>query len=146
LKQEIYQLSSSENSMSFLFTSEGPKGKIEKLILFQATHIKNVFNLAFGDINTLTKEIDDSIVSNNGDSSKVLITVAAAVYTFTETNKQSLIYLKGSTRSRTRLYQMGISRYLQEKSRNFVILAEVKGDWVNFERQLNCESFLVSRK
>jgi amidophosphoribosyltransferase len=62
LKQEIYQLSSSENSMSFLFTSEGPKGKIEKLILFQATHIKNVFNLAFGDINTLTKEIDDSIV------------------------------------------------------------------------------------
>ena len=132
--------------MSFLFTSEGPKGKIEKLILFQATQIKNVFNLAFGDINTLTKEIDDSIVSNNGDSEKVLIKVATAVFEFTERYRNCLIYLKGSTSSRTRLYQMGITKYWQEISKDFVVLAEIQGDWVKFEANLKCEAFLVSRK
>ncbi len=81
-------------------------------------------------MNPKTGEIDDLIITNNGDSEKVLITVVAAVYTFTETNKQSLIYLKGSTHSRTRLYQMGITKYWTEISKDFEVLIEVKGDWI----------------
>lgn len=40
----------------------------------------NLYNLAFGDKNPLTGEIDDKIVTDNGDSEKVLATVVAAVY------------------------------------------------------------------
>ncbi len=132
--------------MSYRFTSEGSQGIVEKLIIFQATHIKHVFNLAFGDINPKTGEIDDLIVTNNGDSEKVLITVATAVFEFTERYRNCLIYLKGSTSSRTRLYQMGITKYWQEISKDFVVLVERQGDWVTFEANLKCEAFLVSRK
>ncbi len=132
--------------MSYRFTSEGTQGIVEKLIIFQATHLKHVFNLAFGDINPKTGEIDDLIVTNNEDSEKVLITVATAVFEFTERYKNCFVYLKGSTKSRTRLYQMGITKYWQEISCDFVVLAEVQKDWVNFEANLKCEAFLASRK
>jgi hypothetical protein len=132
--------------MSYRFTSEGPQGIVEKLIIFQATHIKHVFNLAFGDINPKTGEIDDLIVTNNGDGEKVLITVATAAFEFTEKYKNCFIYLEGSTKSRTRLYQMGITKYWKEISKDFDVLVEVKGDWVKFEANLKCEAFLVNRK
>ena len=132
--------------MSYRFTSEGTQGIVEKLIIFQATHLKHVFNLAFGDINPKTGEIDDLIVTNNEDSEKVLITVATAVFEFTGRYKNCFVYLKGSTKSRTRLYQMGITKYWKEISNDFVVLAEIQKDWVNFEANLKCEAFLVSRK
>jgi hypothetical protein len=132
--------------MSYRFTSEGTHGIVEKLIIFQATHIKHVFNLAFGDMNPKTGEIDDLIVTNNGDGEKVLITVATAVFEFTEKYKNCFIYLEGSTKSRNRLYQMGITRYWKEISKDFEVLVEVKGDWIKFEANLKCEAFLVNRK
>ncbi len=132
--------------MSYRFTSEGTHGIVEKLIIFQATHIKHVFNLAFGDMNLKTGEIDDLIVTNNGDGEKVLITVATAVFEFTERYKNCFIYLEGSTKSRNRLYQMGITRYWKEISKDFEVLVEVKGDWIKFEANLKCEAFLVNRK
>lgn len=132
--------------MSYRFTSEGTQGIVEKLIIFQATYLKHVFNLAFGDINPKTGEIDDLIVTNNEDSEKVLITVATAVFEFTERYKNCFVNLKGSTKSRTRLYQMGITKYWQEISCDFVVFAEVQKDWVNFEANLKYEAFLVSRK
>jgi hypothetical protein len=132
--------------MSYRFTSEGTHGIVEKLIIFQATHVKHVFNLAFGDMNPKTGEIDDLIVTNNGDGEKVLITVATAVFEFTEKYKNCFIYLEGSTKSRNRLYQMGITRYWKEISKDFEVLVEVKGDWIKFEANLKCEAFLVNRK
>ena len=41
---------------------------------------------------------------------------------------------------------MGISKYWQEISKDFVVLVEIQGDWVKFEANLKCEAFLVSRK
>ena len=69
---------------------------------------KDLFNIGFGDKNLETGDIDDKVVSNNGDSDKVLATVV--VYTFTDLNPETLIYATGSTKARTRLYRMGISK------------------------------------
>ena len=44
--------------------------------------MKDVYNIAFGDKDNTTGNIDDTIISNNGDSEKVLATVAATVYAF----------------------------------------------------------------
>src|SRR5690554_1018587 len=60
------------------------------------------------------REIDDKTVSNNGDSEKVLATVVATVYAFSDKYPDSWIFATGSTKARTRLYRMGITRYIDE--------------------------------
>ena len=82
---------------TFEFTSEGEKGLINKIVRFQPTNLKGLYNLAFGDKDKLTGVIDDKVISNNGDSEKVLATVVATVYAFTDRYPDALIYVTGST-------------------------------------------------
>ena len=71
-----YDLKVSENYVAFRFTSTGKNGKILKGILFSFIEEIGVWNLAFGDIDEMTGEINDLNVSDNGDSEKILATVA----------------------------------------------------------------------
>ena len=146
MKLPKYPLASSDKMMTFEFISEGPKGLINKLVNYQPTNFKNVYNLAFGDKDTTTGEINDMIISNNGDSEKVLATVVATIYAFTDQYPDAWIYATGSTKSRTRLYRMGISKYLSEVEENFEILGEINDDWEKFNENTEYESFLVRRK
>src|SRR5438477_13030746 len=109
-----YSLAASKKFTSFEFVSEGPKGRIPKIVKFSETKIKDVYNLAFGDLIRDTNEIDDEIISNNKDSEKVLATVVAAVYAFTDQYQKAWVYATGSTIARTRLYRIGITKYLLE--------------------------------
>jgi hypothetical protein len=84
MKFPKYPLASSDKFTTFEFTSEGTKGLIHKLVRFQQTNVKGVYNLAFGDKDNTTGDIDDEVVSNNGDSEKVLATVVATVYAFSD--------------------------------------------------------------
>ena len=97
--------------MIFEFISEGKKGSIHKLIKFSETSLKDFYNLAFGDKDILTGDIDDKVITDNGDSEQVLATVVSAVYAFTEKNKNVWVYATGSSKSRTRLYRRGITNY-----------------------------------
>jgi hypothetical protein len=83
MKLDRYELKAGRNLTTFEFLSEGPKGKIIKLVQFQQMNLPNLYNLAFGDLNPLTGQFDDKIITDNGDSEKVLATVVAAVYAFT---------------------------------------------------------------
>lgn len=65
-----YELKAEKSLMVFEFLSEGPRGQIPKLIKFSETNLKDVYNLAFGDKHPETGDIDDMVVSNNGDSKK----------------------------------------------------------------------------
>ena len=82
---------------------------------------ENVYNLAFGDYDEEVKGIDDKAITNNGDSLKVLATVASTVYAFVEKHPKSWIVAPGSTEARTRLYRMGITNNLAEISDDFLI-------------------------
>ncbi len=82
MKIDTYSLKAESSLTVFEFLSEGPNGLIRKLIQFQETNQPDVYNLAFGDKNAETGEIDDLVVSNNGDTDKVLATVVAALYAF----------------------------------------------------------------
>ena len=86
MKLERYELKAGENLTTFEFVSEGPKGNIPKLIQFSPTNLKDLYNLAFGDKDLNSGEIDDLTISNNADSEKILATVVAAVYAFTDKN------------------------------------------------------------
>lgn len=141
MKLPKYPLASSDKLMTFEFTSEGQKGLIQKLVRFQETNVKNVYNLAFGDKDLTTGDIDDKVISNNGDSEKVLATVAATLYAFTDKYPNAWIYATGSTKSRTRLYRMGITKFLSEVTEDFEVLGEKDEDWFPFKKMLNMTDF-----
>lgn len=131
---------------TFRFVSEGPNGKIAKLIRFDKMEIEHLYNLAFGDQQSASDQLDDQSVSNNGDTQKVLATVARAVEIFTIKHPSSWIYATGSTRSRTRLYQMGINRFLPYILEDFVVLGLTEGGWKKFQQGVLYDAFLVKRK
>lgn len=146
MKLPKYPLASSDKLMTFEFISEGQKGLIYKLVRFQPTNLKDVYNLAFGDKDPTTGDIDDAVISNNGDSEKVLATVVATVYAFTDKYPNAWIYSTGSTKSRTRLYRMGIAKFLSEVKEDFEVLGERNDDWEAFRKNVEYEGFLVRKK
>ncbi|HET6254986.1 MAG TPA: hypothetical protein VFE32_12975 [Puia sp.] len=105
-----------------------------------------LFNLAFGDWSEEYEILDDYARTNNGDRDKVLATVAFTAIDFTDQYPNTLIYLKGSTPARTRLYQMGIGNNLQEINKNFEIRGYYSKKWEPFISGRNYEAFLAQRK
>jgi hypothetical protein len=146
MKLPKYPLASGDKLLIFEFISEGPKGLIHKLVQFKQTNLKNIYNLAFGDKDHTTGEIDDTVISNNADSEKVLATVVATIYAFTDKYPDAWIYATGSTKARTRLYRMGITKYLTEVAKDFEVLGERKDDWEIFRKNIEYEGFLIKRK
>ena len=146
MKLPRYELKAEKSLMVFEFTNDGPKGKIPKLIKFSETTLKGFYNLAFGDKNLETGDIDDNIVSNNGDSEQVLATVVSAVYSFTAEENEAWVYATGSSKSRTRLYRMGITKYLDEVKHDFLVFGLQNGEWEDFTKGIDYTAFLVKRK
>lgn len=115
-----YKTNPDEDLHSFSFISEGKNGKIEKVIRYEKI-TDDVFNLGFGDKDPITGKINDKVVTNNGDTEKVLATVVSTVFTFTERNSNAYIYATGSNHVRNRLYRRGITKYLSEALDTFAI-------------------------
>ena len=141
-----YELQSGEELEVFEFVSEGPKGRIPKIVQYFPTNYKDVYHLGFGDKNLVTGSIDDTVVSNNNDSEKVLATVIATLYAFTDKHKDAFVYATGSTNSRTRLYRMGISKYLNEALKDFEIYGELENSWELFKLDKDYNGVLVKRR
>jgi hypothetical protein len=146
MKLDRYELKADDQFTTFDFLSEGPKGKIEKIIQFSLVNQNNLYNLAFGDRDYLTGEIDDKIVTDNGDIEKILATVVAAVYAFCDKVPEAWIYATGSTAARTRLYRMGITKYYDIVESDFEIFGQTQSEWERFEKGKDYEAFVVQRK
>ena len=140
-----YPLVSSDNMMTFEFISEGQKGHIQKIVRYQPMYLKDVYNLVFGDKDHSTGSIDDMVISDNKDSEKVLASVVSTVYAFTEKLPDAWIYATGSTKSRTRLYRIGITKFLSEVEEDFEVLGERNDNWETFRKDVEYEGFLVRR-
>lgn len=140
-----YQLSAENTLTVFEFTSIGPQGNIPKLIVFSETHLKDFYNLGFGDKDPSTGNINDKSVSNNGDSDKILATVVSAVYAFTDLHPNTWVYATGSTDARTRLYRIGISKHLSKATIDFEVYGLINDQWVAFSLDLDFEAFVVKR-
>lgn len=140
-----YELQSGRGYSTFQFISEGRKGKIIKIIQFQLTKYPNLYNLAFGDKNE-SGEINDLSITDNGDAEKTLTTVVEAIYIFSDKHPGSWIYATGSTEARTRLYRMGINKYLDTARTDFNVMGEHQNDWEWYEKGKDYEAFAVQRK
>lgn len=146
MKLPRYEYATEGDYKLFKFTSEGPKGSITKLVVYTETNKENVYNLAFGDYDEETGNIDDKTVSDNKDSRKVLATVASTLYVFTEKYKDAWVYATGSNNARTRLYRMGITVNLEEISADFEVFGLQENIWYEFEKGKDYEAFLITRR
>lgn len=136
----------SPSLLKFEFHSEGPKGKVKKQVTFKAfKENPKVFNLGFGDVDD-KGQIDDTAVTNNLDSQKVLATVALTVLKFNKKYTDCYVFVTGSNKTRTRLYRMGITNNLTEIQNDFDIYGFIGQSWEDFQKGRDYEAFLVKKK
>jgi hypothetical protein len=147
MQEESYSFKRSLDVYQYEFFSEGPKGRIRKMIHFQCIDdIGEVYNLAFGDWSEENANINDYVKSNNGDRQKVLVTVSLAVLDFMESYPTAMVVAQGSTTSRTRLYQMAIRAFWNEISERFHVRGYINNQWESFKPKCNYEAFLLEHK
>jgi len=133
---------------NFTFESLGPKGVIKKKIRYEKVDDGDgpLFNLSFGDYDEVTDSVSDNVTSNNKDKAKILATVAGTVVDFTDHAGRVYLHAKGSTLSRTRLYQMGINAHREEIEELFHIFGLRGNEWEEFQPDVNYDRFMVIRK
>ena len=143
--KDTYQLEVDKDSLAFEFYSEGPKGKILKIIEYQPLGGR-YFNLAFGDSIEESKDFDDFVRTNNQDTEKVLATVASTLYIFFEKHEGTIVIAEGSTHSRTRLYRRYLTIFLEQIESEFDLLGELNGTTQRFQKGIDYQFFLISKK
>jgi hypothetical protein len=107
--------------------------------------LDNYYNLGFGDQDPITGDLDDLVITNNGDGEKVLATVAMTLFTFTTRYPNAKVYIAGSTEVRTRLYRMGITRHLSSIEMDFKVEGLLDGEWQAFKKDTPYEAFLITK-
>ena len=112
-------------SFRYTFVSKG-KARIEKLVVFAPTPVRDIFNLGFGDLLD-DGTIDDTANSNNGDLVKVLATVIQILKEFTREYPYAKVVFSGSTPTRTALYRRILKVYYPTFSNEFIISALIEG-------------------
>ena len=151
---EKYQTETTVNKLVFSFKSIGSK-IIEKRVLFTPISdsenyglepMINLYNLAFGDWDEVLEDIDDAVRSNNGDADKILATVANTVIEFWMEYPNVPLFMTGSTPSRTRLYQNGISKNYIEINQRADIYGLFNYEWEKYKLGKNYDAFLILRK
>lgn len=146
MKHDKYHIEASSSLLRFEFHSDGPRGKIKKQVVFKAfREHPNVFNLGFGDVDE-NGEINDTVITNNHDSRKVLATVALTVLKFYEKHPDCYVFVTGSTKTRTRLYRIGITNNLAEIGNDFDLYGFINESWETLVKDRDYEAFLVKKK
>lgn len=141
-----YETVASEAFRTFVFISEGPKGNVKKVVRYTELNLKDIYNLGFGDQDSVTGFISDTSRTDNKDSLKVISTVASTLFIFMEAYPDATVIAAGSTESRTRLYRMGIVANLEAIRQNFELLGLTENGWEDFEKGVDYGAFLVRRK
>lgn len=150
MRYERYEnIAVSPDKLEFQFISEGPKGKIAKIIQFTQTMDDDIYNLAFGNL-TCDGLIDDKTINDNKDRNKILATVAGAVYEFSGLYTDKYIFFCGSTPERTRMYRMALTINLEELNKDFLIYGVIRKpdtfESVLFEKGIDYFGFMIKRK
>jgi uncharacterized protein YlxP (DUF503 family) len=145
---EQYSVIPDNSNLSFKFQSIGPKGVIKKRVLFRKiiSSNENYYNLSFGDWDEQRGRADDLAITNNNDTDKVLSTVANTILKFVQHFPDSNILIIGSTKSRTRLYQMAIRRNIVEIENLFYLQGLRNGIWELYKPGINFDAFLIKCK
>jgi hypothetical protein len=142
---DVYSVIADSRHEVYEFLSEGPNGTVRKVVYYQEID-DNVYNLAFGDWDENDQAINDQIRTNNNDRNKVLATIVSTVIDFINHHPNAVVFAKGNTPSRTRLYQIGIADHLEEILHLFEMEGFYRNNWEPFEKGKNYQAFIVRRR
>lgn len=142
---ERYPVTSNAEHDTYIFWSHGPKGSVKKVVVY--TLISNgAFNLGFGDWDETNKCLLDHVKTNNGDTQKVLATVAATALDFIAHHPKAGIFIQGTSASKTRLYQMGINANAMLIKQYFETFGYEQNGWQPFVAGRNYIAFYLKSK
>jgi len=145
------EIENTPNYRVFRFVSYGRHGSMVKIVIFEEFKRWNdTFNLALGTLLT-DGETDFVTITNNGDRNKILATVARIVGIFIEQHPGKNVYITGSDRRRTILYQRAIAYGYTELTQMFNIYGDIyidstTSEFEPFDRAKNYSGFLVEKK
>lgn len=144
MNKENYPFNHISQILVFEFESIGPKRTIKKQVeITLIDHQRQIFNASLLDV-LPNGVLSDLAVSNNSDMPKVLTTVFRALSYFFKYCPYAKVLIEGSTISRTRLYQMAISKYLHELEPKFSIFGFKDGSFEYFMKGSNYTRFIIS--
>ncbi|KAA0989995.1 DUF6934 family protein [Dyadobacter aurulentus] len=144
MKHNHYPLRISQDSLTFSFESISNHRVIAKLIEFVQID-DQVYNLAFGDVE-IDGYLNDLVVSDNMDTKEVLASVIEAVLIFFDAHPNNSVYIKGSTTSRTRLYQIVLNREYCNWQDKFIVYGVCGEDVLTFQAGIAFEAFVIKLK
>ncbi len=146
MKQDFYSYKFDNQRLEFEFESISQEKTIRKIIAYTPlSKNSDMYNLALGDFLD-NGEVSDLTVSNNADMEKVIATVVQTIFIFFEQQPNSLIYLKGSTVERTRLYRIVISKELFEAQKLFDLYGELDNQFEVFVPNRSYQAFVIGLK
>ncbi len=141
---ERYPYIANKTYLDFEFDSKGPKGVVRKVVRFTRLD-DDLYNLGFGDLEERTGKINDLVTSNNSDTEKVLATVSEIADKFMLRFPHAIVAIQGTTKARTRLYQMNIAAYWDEINKVFEVRGLRHGKWEAFRKGINYDAFAARR-
>lgn len=146
MNEPSYEFKKIADKYTFEFESVSEEKIIKKIIEFSLLDAnRSLYNVALVDILD-NGSASDVAVTNNNDMPKVLATVYQAIEYFLNKHPTSRIYIEGSTKSRTRLYQIAIAKYKEELEPKFTILGLLNDDLQVFKEGINFDSFIITQK
>ena len=141
--KEHYHYLESKKFQYFSFVSEGLQGQIIKIVQFILDE-DNLWNLGFGDWHK--GKIDDQVMSNNNDVSKVINTVGKIVYDFFEHYPDRIVSIKPVDEKRKRLYNYVFQRHIIEIEPNFDVIGFIDNKSEVYSAIKNYDSFEIKLK
>jgi hypothetical protein len=121
------------NSHQFWFVSNGRKNILKCVQLDVMDSNRNYFHLSLLDYDENSGLLRDDVVSNNGDTSKVLWTVFHCTQLFITRFPNAKITFTGNSSSRDRLFRRQINSNLPKISELLQVqIQEVKNDCLIF--------------
>ena len=148
MEDEAYNISQVSKYI-FEFPSIGRKHLLKQVRFSKMKHSPNLYNLSLGTV-LENGEVDFLDSSNNGDVTKVFITVVKCVKVFASAFPDSIIFFKGDTEQKNRVYHEILSRHYDEFSVDFNIfgISDISGKNAvgKFSRNKNYSGFYLSVK
>ncbi len=143
MDKPFYEFIILDEAYRFEFVSSG-KRDIEKVIIFESTNLPGYFNLVLSDLlpNGTINVLNES---KNGDMEKIMATVIQTVLAFLSFHPDNKVFFSGSTLSRTRLYNIIISKELKN-IKDIEILGLKNDELLPFEWNENYEGFVIYKK
>lgn len=135
----------------YIFLSQGA-AVIPKAIAYTPLekHGQNYYNWGFGDLvideTTGQYSLNDKTESNNGDFKTVFYTVVSTLPEFFEIHPTATVHIEGSNEQRAEVYRRLIQRHWAEIEPIYDIKGYVNGGITAFERGVEFEYILISRK